>query len=144
MVPLAAANVLGAVLFGTLYAVAGAHRLPQWAFVLCFVGFFALVTACWVRAEGQQRMLDPLGRLGRGAIGLGVVLVGLPAVVLMPFFWLDTQLPTESGIRALLGPVMAVLLISLVLVVLVNVAGVLVITGRALAGRLRPRPPSTR
>ena len=42
---LAAANGVGVVLFGVLYAVAGARWLPQSAFLICLVTLFALVTA---------------------------------------------------------------------------------------------------
>jgi hypothetical protein len=128
---LAAANAVGVVLFGTLYAVAGARRLSQGAFVACLGVLFALMTALWVRTETRQHALQPLRRVGRVVIGLVIVLLVTPAVVLMPLFWLDEQLPREVGLHDAQGSVMALLLITLVLVVLVNVAGSLVVTGRA-------------
>ena len=62
-------------------------------------------------------------RVGRGAIGLLAVLIGLPVVVLMPLFWLESQLPLEAVPALHLGPVMALLLVALVLVAAVNAAG---------------------
>ena len=52
-------------------------------------------------------------RVGRGAIGLLAVLIGLPVVVLMPLFWLESQLPLEAVPALHLGPVMALLLVAL-------------------------------
>jgi hypothetical protein len=128
---LAAANAVGVVLFGTLYAVAGARVLSQGAFLACLVALFALMTALWVRTEARQRALQPLRRVGRVVVGLVIVLVVTPAAVLMPLLWLDEQLPREVGLHAARGGVMALLLITLLLVVLVNVAGSIVVTGRA-------------
>ena len=135
MLALAAANAVGVVLFGTLYVVAGARRLSQGAFVACLIVVFALMTALWVRTETRHRALQPLRRVGRVVIGLVIVLLVTPAVVLMPLFWLDEQLPREVGLHGAQGGVMALLLITLVLVVLVNVAGSIVVTGRAAFAR---------
>jgi hypothetical protein len=135
MVALAATNVVGAVLFGTVYALAGAHRLSQAAFVTCLVLVFGLVTALWMRTEARHRTLHPLGRLGRAVLGLLAVIVVVPGVVLMPLFWLEDVLPSEVGLTLVLGPVMALILISLALVALTNIAGALVIAGRAVLGR---------
>jgi hypothetical protein len=57
--------------------------------------------------------------------------------VLAPLFWLDEQLPVDAGLRAARGGVMALVLITLILVVFVNVAGILVALVRS-AFRLRP------
>ena len=135
MAALAATNVVGAVLFGTVYALAGARRLSQTAFVTCLVLVFGLVTALWIRAEARHRILHPLGRLGRAALGLLAVIVVAPAAVLMPLFWLEDILPPELGLTSVLGPVMALVLISLALVALTNVVGVVIIAGRAVLGR---------
>ena len=135
MLALAAANAVGVVLFGTLYAVAGTRVLSQGAFIACLVVLFALMTVLWVRTEARHRALQPLRRVGRVVIGLLIVLLVTPAVVLMPLLWLDEQLPHEVGLHAARGGVMALLLITLVVVVLVNVAGSIVVTGRAALAR---------
>jgi hypothetical protein len=139
---LAAANAVGVVLFGTLYAVAGTRVLPQPAFLVCLVVLFALMTGVWVRTEARHRGLDAVRRLGRIVLGLGIVVIATPVAVLGPMFWLDELLPAEAGLRAARGGIMALVLITLVLVVLVNVAGSLVTVGRAvLAGRPAGRIP---
>jgi hypothetical protein len=134
---LTATNAVGALLFGTLYAVAGAGRLSQGGFLVCLAVLFALVTALWTRVEGRHRTLEPLRRLGRVTGGLVAVIIGAPMLVLMPLFWLDTQLPAEAGLNQLLAPIMTLVLISLVLVVLVNVVGAAVAMGAAVASRSR-------
>ena len=141
MLALAATNAVGVMLFGTLYALAGARLASPPAFVVCLVVLFVLMTGLWVRTEARHRGLDPLRRVGRIAAGLLVVVVGTPAAVLAPLFWLDEQLPVEVGLHAARGGVMARVLISLVLVVLVNVTGSLVAAVRAVLGRREsPRP----
>jgi hypothetical protein len=139
MLMLAAANVVGVVLFGTVYALAGARRLSQAAFVTCLVALFALVTALWVRTEARHRGLHPARRLSRAVLALAAVLVVTPAAVLMPVFWLASVLPPEAGADAVLAPVMAIVLVSLVLVVLTNLIGSFLIAGRAV---FRARGPS--
>jgi hypothetical protein len=57
---------------------------------------FIAITALWFRVEDRSRGLDPMVRVGRSAIGLLAVLIGLPVVVLMPLFWLESQLPLEA------------------------------------------------
>ena len=131
MLALAAANGIGVALFGTVYALAGARRLSQAAFLACLVVIFALVTALWVRTEARHRALHPLGRVARATVGLVAVLVTTPAVVLMPLFWLERVLPPETGIGSSLAPAMTLVLIALVLVVLTNLVGSTVIAGRA-------------
>jgi hypothetical protein len=140
---LAAANAVGVVLFGTLYAVAGARVLPQPAFLVCLVVLFALMTGVWVRTEARHRGLDAVRRLGRIVLGLGIVVIATPVTVLGPMFWLDELLPAEAGLRAARGGIMALVLITLVLVVLMNVTGSMVAVGRAVlagrpAGRISP------
>lgn len=138
MVALAASNAVGVILFATLYALAGARRVSQAAFVSCLLIAFALVTALWVRTEARHRALHPLRRLGRALIGLISVVVVTPAAVLMPAFWIEGVLPAEAGLGSALGPIMALVLIALVLVVLTNIVGALVIAARtALAGGAR-------
>jgi hypothetical protein len=123
---LAAVNVLGAVVFAGLYAVAARASAAPAALAVGLVVAFAGVTALWVRVEQRSRALEPLRRVGRVAIGLVVVVIGLPSAVLMPLFWLESQLPLEAVPILNLGPVMALLLVSLVLVVAVNGVGVVV------------------
>ena len=135
MLALAAANAIGVVLFGTLYAIAGARLLPQLAFAACLIVLLVLMTMVWVRTEARHRGLDPLRRIGRISGGLLLVVVVTPAIVLAPLFWLDEQLPAEVGLRAARGGVMALVLIALVLVVMVNVTGILVVITRAVVGR---------
>ncbi len=103
------------------------------AVLLAFVG----VTALWVYVEQWSRALEAIRRIGRGAIALLMVVIGLPMVVLMPLFWLESQLPPEAVPALHLGSVMALLLVSLALVVATNVAGALVATGLGILRRWR-------
>jgi hypothetical protein len=135
---LAAANAVGVVLFGTLYAVAGAGVLPQPVFLVCLVVLFALMTGVWVRTESRHRGLDAVRRLGRIVLGLGIVVIATPVTVLGPMFWLDELLPAEAGLRAARGGIMALVLITLVVVLLMNVMGSLVAVGRAVLARRSP------
>jgi len=134
---LAAANLLGVALFGTLYVVAGLRYMSQAAFLACLVVLFALVTALWLRVERQHRHLQPAGRVGRVVAGLVAVLIAVPIAVLAPVFWLDAQLPVEAGLHTRRGAVMVVVLIALVLTLLVNVAGGVVIAARFVVARGR-------
>ena len=99
MMALAAVNVLGAVVFAGIYAASGTGRLPPAAFLVGLPVAFIAITALWVRVEDRSRALDPMVRVGRGAIGLLAVLIGLPVVVLMPLFWLESQLPARGRAR---------------------------------------------
>jgi len=79
-----------------------------------------------------------LRRIGRIVAALAVIVIVTPAAVLAPLFWLDDQIPREAGLHAVRGGIMAVMLITLVLVTLVNVAGVLIVIAReALRGGAR-------
>jgi hypothetical protein len=141
MLALAGANLVSVLLFGALYAAAGAEYLSQAAFLVCLAVLVALAITMWVRVEGRHRALDPIRRLGRVVAGLATVIIATPVLVLMPLFWLDTQLPAEAGFTRHLGPVMALTLIALALTTAVNVIGGVIAAGRGLAGR-RPRPGS--
>jgi hypothetical protein len=137
VLPLAAADAVGVVLFGTLYAVAFADLLSQGAFLSSLLLLFALVTTLWMQAEARNQPLPALRRAGRAVMGLVVVVIATPALVLMPLFWLDTQLPPEAGLRSKLAPVMTILLIALALVLMVNLAGSIVVVARAVYARRR-------
>lgn len=123
MLALAAANFVGVLLFGALYAVAGAGLVSQTSFLVCLALLFLLVTIAWVRTERRHRHLPLVRRLGRAVAGLVIVLVATPIVVLMPAFWLGTELPVEAGLKRLLGPIMVLVLVALMLILLVNVVG---------------------
>ena len=138
MLALAAADVVGVVLFGTLYGLAGARRVSQVAFVTCLVLLFALVTSLWILTEARHRPLHPVRRLGRAILALVAVNLVVPAAVLMPLFWLERALPPEVGAGAILAPVMTLVLISLVLVALTNAVGSVIIAGRAALARRAP------
>lgn len=135
MLALGATNLVAAVLFATLYAVAGARYLSDGGFLACLAILFAFATVAWVRTESRHAGLEPVRRLGRVAAGLAAVLLGVPIAVLMPLFWLESSLPPEAGLTATLAPTMTLVLISLALTVLVNVAGGLIAGGRGLAHR---------
>jgi hypothetical protein len=135
---MAATDAVGAVLFGTLYGLAGAGWMSQAAFFACFAVLFVMVTTLWVWAEARHRNLPLVRRIGRVLAGLALAFIAVPGLVLMPLFWLDSQLPPEAGLRGLLAPFMALLLIALVLVVLVNVVGSLLVAGRAIFGGRAP------
>jgi hypothetical protein len=136
VVALVAANVVSGVLFGVLYATAGARLMSQAAFLLCLAVVFTLSTLLWVRVEARHRELEVLRRVGRIAAALVLVVVAVPTLVLMPAFWLDSNLPSEAAFTRYLAPLMTLTLVSLILVVLVNVAGAAVAIVR---GVLRPR-----
>jgi len=139
---LAAIDGAGAVLFGLVYAAAGAHLLTQGAFVVALAVAFGAITATWMHVErsgGRHR--DALSRLGRATGALALTLFAVPAVVLMPLFVLREGLPAEANVDALLRPIMVLLLISLSLVALVNLVGGGLVVAAALLRRLRaPRP----
>lgn len=139
MLALAATDAVGVILFGALYAVAGAGLIPAPPFRACLVLLFGLVTALWVRAEARHQGLGAGVRIARAALGLVLVMVAAPVLVLMPVFWLDAQLPEDAGLRPVVGGVMAVILVALTLVVLVNALGGLVAAVRVRA-RTRPGP----
>jgi hypothetical protein len=137
VLPLAAADAVGVILFGFLYAVAGADLLSQGAFLSALLLLFALVTTLWMQAEARNQQHPALRRAGRAVMGLVVVVIATPALVLMPLFWLDTQLPAEAGLRPKLAPVMTILLIALALVLMVNLAGSMTVVARAVYARRR-------
>ena len=145
MLPLAGINLIGAVVFFSIYSAAGGRRLSQGAFLASLVVFFGALTALWLRVEGSRSAgRDTVSRIGRGAAALVLVVLGLPMLVLTPLFALQETLPAEAGFHDVTRPVMVLLLISLALVVGVNVAGVGVRASSALWSYLtrhsRPGP----
>jgi hypothetical protein len=138
---LAAANFVGVVLFAAVYAAAGARWLSQTAFIVCLLLLVALVSVLWVRTEARHHDLEPLRRVGRIAVGLMIVVIGVPALVLLPLSKLETMLPPEAGVDRVIAPAMVLLLVALALMTLVNVVGSVVIAGRAIAARPVRQPP---
>jgi hypothetical protein len=134
---LVAVNVLGTVVFAGLYAASAAAQVSSATFLAGLLLVFVGMTAIWVRVEHRSRALDPFRRVGRVAIGLLAVVIGLPAVVLMPLFWLENQLPLEVVPALHLGPVMALLLVALALLVAVNVVGVVIAVALGVGCRWR-------
>jgi hypothetical protein len=137
MLALAAVNVLGAVVFAGVYTAGATGRVAPAALLTGVLLAFVGVTAIWIRVEGRSRTLEPFRRAGRAAMGLLAVVIGLPAVVLMPLFWLERQLPLEAVPELHLGPVMALLLVGLALVVAANVVGGVVAVGLTVGRRWR-------
>jgi hypothetical protein len=141
MVALAVTNAVGVLLFGTLYAVAGARWLSQTAFLACLLLLFALVTALWITVERRQGAgRGGLARVGRIAFGVAIVSLAVPIVVLMPLFWLESRLPPDAALSSLLAPVMTIVLIALSLTALVNVIGSLLAAALTAVGSHRGRP----
>jgi hypothetical protein len=133
-------NALAAVVFALIYGAAGTRRLTQGAFVVSVVVFFVSLTALWVRVEGSAgRARDPISRIGRNAVALGLVVIGLPALVLAPLFAAQGAVPAEAGLGEALRVLMVLLLVSLALTVAMNVAGLVVRVALALRARLGPR-----
>lgn len=140
MLALAGINALAILLFAGAYALAAAHLLSQGAFLAALVVLFGASTALWVRTErGTMRGRDPLSRIGRIAVGFLIAAIAVPGLVLMPLFSLREQLPAEAGLDQLLPGVMVLLLASLALGALSNVAGIAFMLGQGLLRRLRGR-----
>ena len=131
VVALAATNVVSVVLFGALYL-----RRVRTALAGGLPGVPRRHLRARDRSVGARRGAASdarvVRRLGRVVIGLAAVVLATPLAVLMPLFWLDTQLPAEAGLHRLLAPIMTLVLIALVLVVLSTWSGV----------SLLPVPPS--
>ena len=143
MLRLAGINLVGALVFFSIYAAAAGRWLSQGAFLASLVVSFGALTAIWLRVEGSRRG-DLVSRIGAAAAGLAVLVVGLPVVVLAPLFALQEMLPPEAGFHDVTRPAMVLLLISLGLVLAVNAAGACVRVGSALWARLAPGPRSGR
>ena len=98
-----------------------------------------------VRTERREvehsagRARDPIGRVGRSAAALALVVIGLPALVLAPLFAVKDALPPEAGLADAVRALMVLLLVSLALTVAMNLAGLVVCVALALRARLGPR-----
>jgi hypothetical protein len=137
---LAGMNALTASGCALIYWAAGSRRLAHGAFLVSLVVFFVAMTALWVRLERSvSGGRDGLSRLGRGAVALVMVVVGLPAVVLAPLFALQEAVPADAGLTDLTGPAMVLLLIALAFMVAVNVAGLGVLAVSALGAGVTSR-----
>jgi hypothetical protein len=137
---LAGVNAIAVLLFSGAYVAAGAQLLSQGAFLAALVVLFVAATALWIRTEQHgARGRDVVGRIGRIAVGLVIAAIAVPGLALMPLFALQQQLPEEAGVAGVIPGVMVILLASLVLVALVNVAGIAYLTGSAVVRRLRAR-----
>lgn len=114
--------------------------LFQEAFLATLVVLFVALTALWIRIDGRGTgSRDPMSRLGRIVVGFLVVAIAVPGLTLMPFFALQDQLPRETGVGEVIPGVMVILLASLALGALVNVAGVSFTVGQFLLRRVRRR-----
>lgn len=139
---MAGINLVGAVVFFSIYSAAGARWLSQGAFVASLVVFFGALTALWLHVEGSGGIgRDPVSRIGRATAALVVVVLGLPMLVLTPLFALQETLPAEARFDDVARPIMVLLLVSLAFVVAANLAGAGVRAGLALWGRLNRRTP---
>lgn len=142
MLRLAGINTVAVLLFAGAYGATATGLLFQGAFLATLVVLFVVVTALWMRIEGTGTgSRDPMSRLGRIAVGFLVVAIAVPGLTLMPLFALQAQLPREAGVGEVIPGVMVILLASLALGALVNVAGMSVAVGQALLRRLRSHRP---
>lgn len=140
MLRLAGINTVAVLLFAGAYGATATGLLFQGAFLAALVVLFVALTALWIRIEGSGTgSRDPMSRLGRIAVGFLVVAIGVPGLTLMPLFSLQDQLPREAGVGEVIPGVMVILLASLALGALVNVAGVSITVGQTLLRRLRAR-----
>ena len=138
MLRLAGINTVAVLLFAGAYGATATGLLFQGAFLATLVVLFVALTALWIRIEGSGTgNRDPMSRLGRIAVGFLVVAIAGPGLTLMPLFALQDQLPREAGVGEVIPGVMVILLASLALGALVNVAGVSITVGQALLRRLR-------
>ena len=142
MLPLAGVNVAGMVVFAAVYGAAALRSLSQLAFVAALLLTFAGAVVLWVRVERAGAASGALARLGRIVGALVLALLAVPSLVLMPLFFLQSQLPPEAGLDHVISRVMVLLVIALGLTALVNVVGA-VAMGGALLTRREPRraPP---
>lgn len=138
MLALGGINAAAILLFASAYGFAAARVLSQGAFLAALVVLFGAFTAIWVRTERRgKHSRDLLSRVGRIAVGFVIAAIAVPGLVLMPLFSLREQLPEEAGVDVLLPGVMVILLASLALGALTNVAGIAFMVGQGLLRRVR-------
>jgi hypothetical protein len=136
MLALAVVNGMAMAAFAAIYGAGALRALSRPAFLAALLVVFVGAVLLWVRVEGQRaRGADVVSRIGRGAAGLVLAVLGLPVLVLMPLFALQPHLPADAGLDHVIARTMVLLLIALALLVLVNLVGALVIGGTALARR---------
>jgi hypothetical protein len=137
---LAGINVVGLALFAAAYVAAALRWLSQGAFVASVVVLVGAVTALWVRTERQAAGgRGPIDRLGRAVGGFALVAILGPVGLLTPLFALQGQLPQETGADHVISRIMVLLLASLALVALCNLAGALYEVAVALGARFPRR-----
>jgi len=137
---LAGTNVLAAITFGVIYLVAASRWLTQPAFLASLLVFFVTLTALWVHVErSQPGARDTVSRVGRGALALVLVVIGLPAVALAPLFALQRTLPAAAGLAEVIRPAMVLLMIALALVTAMNAVGTVTVAVVALWARVTRR-----
>jgi hypothetical protein len=141
VLPLAGVNAAGMVVFAAVYGAAAFRSLSHLAFVAALLLAFAGAVVLWVRVERAGVGSGALARLGRIVGGFVVALLAVPSLVLMPLFFLQSQLPPEAGLDHLISRVMVLLVIALGLTALVNVVGALAMGGALLARREPRRAP---
>lgn len=126
MLALAGINALGLVLFGATYGAAALRWLSQGAFLTSVIVLVGAVTALWVRTERRGRgARGPIERMGRAVGGFALVAILAPVLSLTPLFAVQHQLPEEAGADHLISRIMVVLLASIALVAVCNMAGAL-------------------
>lgn len=140
MLALAAINVASVIAFGAVYGAAAGRLVSEGAFPIALVVVFGAAAALWVRTEqAGARGRDAVSRLGRIVFALLVTFFAVPAGVLAPLFALQSQLPPEAGIEGTISRVMVLLLASIALLGLMNLAGGCFIAGSAALRRWRLR-----
>ena len=136
MLTLAVVDAAAIAIFATIYGAGALRTLSQPAFLAALLVTFVGAVVLWVRIERTRAHgRDPLARLGRIVAGFLLALLAMPALVLMPLFGLQSQLPPEAGLDHVISRVMVLLLIALALTALVNLIGAAALAAGALCRR---------
>jgi hypothetical protein len=110
LLALAATNFACTLVLAGLFALGATGRLSPVAYQVGLIGLGALAVALWARVEQTfGRGHGAFRRIATAAAALPIAIVATPALVLMPLFALEGQMPAEAGFR----PVVAVALESL-------------------------------
>jgi hypothetical protein len=140
MLRLMGINAVTVLSFVGAYGATAAGLLAQGAFLAALVVLFVVFTALWIKVEGSGTgSRDPMSRFGRIAAAFVVVAIAIPGLTLMPLFALQDHLPREAGVGEVIPGVMVILLASLALGALVNLAGLAITIVQALLLRARAR-----